>query len=85
MKLGKSPNLHDPSNPLPSLDSLIVIFIVYLGFRDHEMDLESNLFFPSQKWSDTYKKFLLFRLCDNGKIRYKVRKMKVSKCQTYPP
>jgi len=45
--------LHDPSNPLPSLDSLNVIFIVYLGFGDHEMDLENNLFFPSQKLSDT--------------------------------
>ena len=28
-------------------------FIAYMGFRDHEMDFESNLFFPSQKWSDT--------------------------------
>ena len=25
----------------------------YLDFRDPEMDFESNLFFPPQKWSDT--------------------------------
>ena len=28
-------------------------FIAYLGLRDHERDFESNLFFPSQKWSGT--------------------------------
>ena len=48
------PQLIIPNSPPPAnLGTLNCFFIAYLGSMDHEMDFESNLFFPSQKWSDT--------------------------------
>ena len=43
-----------PSLPPSTWEVLTVnFFIAYLGFKYHEMDFEINLFFPSQKCSDT--------------------------------
>ena len=44
VKLGKNSQLIKP--PILTWEPLTDIFIVYLGFRDHEMDFEINFFFP---------------------------------------
>ena len=68
--------------PLQSLDSLTVtFFIVQLALIDHEMYFELNLYFPSQKWSET----LHFSVCLYYKAKLHRNGNETSKCQNYLP
>ena len=57
VKFGISSQIDIYPPTLPNLGILnCYIFIGYLGLIGHEMYFEMNLFFPSQKWSDTLEK-----------------------------
>ena len=57
-KLGICPNLSDPSPPLAKLRILnCYFFIAYLGFTEHEMDFDTNLFFCHTKVDWYLEKF----------------------------
>ena len=62
-----------------------LFFIGYLGFIGHEMDFETNLYFSPHRSGLTLRKFCVPLHVYTIKQSYIIKKMKNSKCQTYPP
>ena len=61
------------------------IFIAYLGFIEHEMDFDINLFFCHTKVFWHLEKFRIQPYISSINPMQNVWKTNISKCQTYPP
>ena len=84
--MGICPNLSDPSPPLAKLGILnCYFFIAYLGFIEHEMDFDINLFFCHTKVFWHLEKFRIQPYISSINPMQNVWKTNISKCQTYPP
>ena len=83
--MGVCPNLSDPS-PLARLGILnCYFFIAYLGFTEHEMDFDRNLFFCHTKVFWHLEKFRVQPYISSINRMQNIWKTNISKCQTYPP